>query len=149
MDLAQLRARLAAAPDAERLQPIGVREVVLGQGALDSLADVVHLVTKEATPKPKVRILCDATPKTVQGRDLEEAAVVALRPHVPVGVTVVPPGRDGRVHADEATVGGAADALSGADCLVSLGSGTVADIGKAITAGRHDLRHVIVQTAAS
>jgi glycerol-1-phosphate dehydrogenase [NAD(P)+] len=149
LDLARVRARLASAPDSARLGSIGVGEIVLRRGALESLGGVVERVTQESTAKPRVCILSDATPKTVHGKDLEQAAVVALGPHVPVGVIVVPAGSDGRVHADEATVRAAGDAVGGADCLVSLGSGTVADIGKAIAARLFDLPHVVVQTAAS
>jgi glycerol-1-phosphate dehydrogenase [NAD(P)+] len=52
------------------------------------------------------------------------------------------------VHADEATLERVESAASGAAVLVSIGSGTLVDIGKVIAA-RLDCGHVAVQSAAS
>ena len=54
----------------------------------------------------------------------------------------------GRVVADEATLARATAASEGAAVVLSVGSGTIADIGKAVSA-RLDLPNVVVQTAAS
>jgi len=53
---------------------------------------------------------------------------------------------DGDVHADEPTVAAAVAGCSGVDVVVTVGSGTLCDIGKVAAAGRP---HVVVQTAAS
>ena len=56
---------------------------------------------------------------------------------------------DHRVHADEATVGEAVEATGdAAGLLVTIGSGTMADIGKVVSL-RRGLPHIVVQTAAS
>ena len=60
-------------------------------------------------------------------------------------VTVGPD--DGQVHADEATVAAAAAAAAGAGCVVTVGSGTITDIGKAAAPAGVPL--VTVQTATS
>lgn len=52
----------------------------------------------------------------------------------------------GEVHADETTVRIAVDGCAGADVVVTVGSGTLCDIGK-VAAG--DRTHIVVQTAAS
>ncbi|MEP7024984.1 MAG: iron-containing alcohol dehydrogenase, partial [Actinomycetota bacterium] len=59
-------------------------------------------------------------------------------------VTVGPP--DGQVHADEATVDAARAAAAGAGWVISIGSGTVTDIGKAAAEGTP---LIAVQTATS
>jgi glycerol-1-phosphate dehydrogenase [NAD(P)+] len=54
---------------------------------------------------------------------------------------------DGQVHADEATVAAATAAAAGAGCVVTVGSGTITDIGKAAAPAAAPL--VTVQTATS
>ena len=53
------------------------------------------------------------------------------------------------VHADAPTLAAAVDAVRGAALLVTVGSGTIADIGKYTSAQLDGLPHVVVQTAAS
>jgi glycerol-1-phosphate dehydrogenase [NAD(P)+] len=56
---------------------------------------------------------------------------------------------DARPHADAATLDAAATGCEAAAVIVSIGSGTVADIGKAVSARLDGVPHVVVQTAAS
>ena len=167
LDVDQIRRELAGAPDAERLQPLGLGRVVTGPGALDELASLVAGLRR---PSGDVVVLAAATPMSAGGRDLRdvvEAALgassavdwVVLRPEGrtgawpptgPVGAAAGgPPGEtaDGLVHADEPTVAAAAAATAGAGCVITIGSGTVTDIGKAAAPGAAPL--VAVQTATS
>jgi glycerol-1-phosphate dehydrogenase [NAD(P)+] len=166
LDVDQIRRELAGAPDAERLQPLGLGRVVTGLGALDELASLVAGLRR---PSGDVVVLAAATPMSAGGRDLRdvvEAALgassavdwVVLRPEGrtgawppagPVGAAGGPPGEaaDGLVHADEPTVAAAAAATAGAGCVITIGSGTVTDIGKAAAPGAAPL--VAVQTATS
>jgi glycerol-1-phosphate dehydrogenase [NAD(P)+] len=80
---------------------------------------------------------------TVSGRDLR--AEVSWLLGDPKWITVGPP--DGHLHADEATVAAARAAVAGSGCVVSVGSGTLTDIGKAAAAPGVPL--VAVQTATS
>ena len=91
-------------------------------------------------------VLAAATPMTVAGRDLQaEATEVIGRGFGVEWVTVGPP--DGRVHADGPTVAAARQAVDGAGCVVTIGSGTITDIGKFAAAAGTPL--VVVQTATS
>ena len=54
-----------------------------------------------------------------------------------------------RVHADEATIARVVDGVRGAAGIVTVGSGTLADIGKAASAALMGLPHLVVQTATS
>ena len=136
IDLAALRTRLADA----RLRPVGLRRIVAGRDALDALPEVVD----ELAPDGTIGVLVDATLMRRRGTDVKAAVhdlLFRMRRDVR---TVVAGPADGQVHADEATVAAVHSALSSPAVLVTVGSGTLADIGK--TTG---LPHVIVQTAAS
>jgi glycerol-1-phosphate dehydrogenase [NAD(P)+] len=144
-DLDALRARLAAAPDAERLHPLGLRRVLLGPAALDELAPAV---TGLAGTGARVAVLADTT--VIRRGDTELKPDVLARLAGSVAPELVTVGdADGRPHADEATVERATSDCAGAAAVVSVGSGTVADIGKAVSAGLGGIPHVVVQTAAS
>jgi glycerol-1-phosphate dehydrogenase [NAD(P)+] len=56
---------------------------------------------------------------------------------------------EARVSVDAATLDAAADGCRGAGLLVSIGSGGVTDVGKAVSARTDGLAHVVVQTAGS
>jgi glycerol-1-phosphate dehydrogenase [NAD(P)+] len=94
----------------------------------------------------RVVVLAAATQIQVHGRHLRHVVEDALGPRFKVRWCVIGPA-DGRVHADEATVAAAAAAASDAACVVTAGSGTITDIGKA--AAPASARLVCVQTATS
>lgn len=143
LDIDGLRRELADAPDGGRLNPLGLGRVVSGPGALDALADVVAGLRR---PAGDVVVLAAATPMSVDGRDLRAVIEEALEDRFAVRWVVVGPA-GGEVHADEPTVGAAAAAAAGAGCVITVGSGTITDIGKAAASGGAPL--VAVQTATS
>ncbi len=132
LDLAQLAAELRA--------PIGLRAVVLGTDALDDLTGLVPA-------RASVAVLTDGVAKRRGERDLLPEVEQRL-PGLPV-TTVVLGGPSGRVHADEATLTDAAQRCAGVSWIVTVGSGTLADIGKAVSARLEGVAHVVVQTATS
>lgn len=146
IDLAALRERLAAAPDADRLRPLGLGRVVAGPDALLSLREVVaDLLDGDRGP---VVVLADATPMLRDRADLKATVRGLLEADREVRPVVVGP-EDGRAHADEETVAAARAAAEGASAIVTVASGTVADIGKTVADDLGGLPHLIVQTAAS
>jgi glycerol-1-phosphate dehydrogenase [NAD(P)+] len=148
-DLADVRELVARAAPEESLKTIGTREIVHGPGALGHLAAVVarlHVSSGSA-----VVVLSDDVAKLCGGRDVVDVAVESLSTQWDVRRVVLPSAdRDGEVRADEVTLDDAVREVGAvaAAGLVSVGSGTIADIGKSV-AGRLDLTHVVVQTAAS
>jgi glycerol-1-phosphate dehydrogenase [NAD(P)+] len=146
LDIGALRRELAGAPDGSRLNPLGLGRVVGGAGAVDGLAGVTAGL---ARPGGEVVVLAAATPMSAGGRDLRAMVEAALDASFTVRWVVVGPAAPagGLVHADEPTVAAAAAATAGADCVVTVGSGTVTDIGKAAAPGGTPL--VAVQTATS
>jgi glycerol-1-phosphate dehydrogenase [NAD(P)+] len=143
IDLDALRAEFAASPGAGRLQPLGLGRVIDGEGALDELARAVADFPRSGEG---VVVLAAATPMRVAGWDLRaEATEVLGRGFAVDWVTLGP--ADGQVHADEETVSAARKATAGAGCVVTIGSGTITDIGKVSTSIGTPL--VAVQTATS
>ena len=140
LDLAAVRSELAAAAGHGALQPLGLGQVTDGDGALAGLAAAVAGLAQAGGP---VTVLAAATPITVAGRDLRAEVTWLLGD--PEWVTVGPP--DGHLHADEATVEAARAAVAGSGCVVSVGSGTLTDIGKAAAPAGVPL--VALQTATS
>jgi glycerol-1-phosphate dehydrogenase [NAD(P)+] len=147
IDLAGLRSRLAAAPDADRLRPLGLGRVIAGPEALEALpAALDELLNGEESGT--IAVLADATPMRRGGEDLKAGVSERLAGEHEVRVVQVGPA-DGRAHADEATVAAAQSGAAGASAIVTVGSGTVADIGKVVSLELGGVPHVLVQTAAS
>ncbi|MBX3029774.1 MAG: iron-containing alcohol dehydrogenase [Chloroflexi bacterium] len=125
--LDDVRARLARSTHPERLRPIGMHAIVQGGDVLGHLPDLVRAYARPGS----VVVLTDASSMERHGRDLKADIVALLAPFGARVVTLGTPGAE--VHADLATVAHARRALAGAGCVVSVGSGTICDIGKAAT----------------
>ncbi len=140
--LAALRTALAGA-DGGALEPVDLAAVVIGPGALDRLGDVLA----DLGDRPgDVVVLAAATPMTVRGSALADAVGQRVTDRFTLKwVQLGPAG--GSVHADEQTVAAAMGAAAGARCVITVGSGTITDIGKAAAAAGTPL--VTVQTATS
>jgi glycerol-1-phosphate dehydrogenase [NAD(P)+] len=145
VELEALRQRLDAAPDAERLRPIGLDRIVAGPEALAALPALVEELLGPGNGP--VALLVDATPMRRGIDDLKSKVKAALCAEREVRIVRAGPA-DGHAHADEETVATAIADVAGSCGLVTVGSGTVADIGKTV-ADELDLPHAIVQTAAS
>jgi glycerol-1-phosphate dehydrogenase [NAD(P)+] len=145
-DLDALRAQLSDAHEATDLRPLGLGDVLLGAGALAQLTEVV---TELRRTGGDVVVLADTRPMEGPHGELKAGVVGALGgAGLPVRRVTIGDAH-AVTHADAVTIETAARATDGADVLVSVGSGTVADVGKALSARATALAHVIVQTAAS
>ncbi len=148
-DLSELRAMLSSAPDAASLHPIGLREVVRGEGAVAGLTGVLRRAG--VVDGSTVTVLSDATPKQYAGRDVVDAVLDVVGAHHGVSLELLAAGAPGGdVLADEDTVARAVSQVrrTAPSGLVSVGSGTLTDIAK-VVAGELSVTHVVVQTAAS
>ena len=144
-DLAALKLRLRSAPDAALLKPLGIEAVALGSNALDRLPELVATFTPSRGP---VAVLTDSVPKRRLSADLLSAIRERLEGSRDVRLAVLEGGAH-RVHADRETLDQARDLVTGAACVVTVGSGTLVDIGKAVSSSGGGMRHVAVQTATS
>lgn len=119
-----------------------MRTIVSAPGALDRLPAVVA----DLLPAGELGLLDDGIPKAIGTADLMTTLRAGLAGRPVRSITAVA-GRHGVV-LDEETVRSAVDGTRGVAGLVSVGSGTVSDLGKAVAA-ELDLPLVAVQTAAS
>jgi len=143
-DLDGLRRRIADAEGSAGLKPIGMRQVLIGRDALDSVADVVDGVRR---PGPVV-VLQDTTPMVRRGADLKAGVAARLERIGDVRVAVIgTPGHP--LHADAAALAAADAAIRDAGCVVAVGSGTITDIAKDASHRAGGLPFVVVQTAVS
>lgn len=146
-DLAGLRVQLAGAGEAAELRPLGLGGLLLGRGVLAGLANVVTELRRD--PASAVVVLADRRPMAARDGEVK-ALVAAILGGAGFPVRQVMVGDEqANAHVDAGTLAQAAAECSGAGVLVSVGSGTVADIGKALSARLGGVPHVVVQTAAS
>ncbi|HTU28675.1 MAG TPA: iron-containing alcohol dehydrogenase [Solirubrobacteraceae bacterium] len=146
-NLAALRSRLASSPGAERLTPVGLGGVVLGDGSLRRLPELARELRRDGSGETAV--LMDRRPMTGPGgAELKQLIAELLGGPGPVR-RVELGGRDADVHADPDTLEAAVAGARGAALLVTVGSGTVTDIGKYASHRLGALPHIVVQTAAS
>jgi glycerol-1-phosphate dehydrogenase [NAD(P)+] len=148
LDLDALRSAVARAgsqPDGTpgSLQPLQMSEVSIGPGVLDRLGDAVAALGGGAG---EVVVLAAATPITVSGSGLREVVESQIASRYALRWVALGPA-DGSVHANEATVTAAMQAVGSARCVIAIGSGTICDIGKAAAARGAPM--IAVQTATS
>lgn len=134
---------LLAAAGALTPATIDLETLVVGPGA-------VFRVTETATSLFRgghIAMLEDATPMLRGDIDLKELVAGLLAPVARLVRTVLGPD-DGRLHADADAVAAATEAASKAGLIVTVGSGTISDVGK--EASRlSGVPLICVQTAAS
>ncbi|MGC1420469.1 MAG: iron-containing alcohol dehydrogenase [Acidimicrobiales bacterium] len=147
--LDEVRELLHNAPDASSLCEIGLSMIVRGEGAARAVVETLEKMN--VVRGARVTVLSDAVAKRYGDSDVLDVVLnelgAAFRADV---VKVIASFPNSLVLADEATVAGAISdvARHAPQALVSVGSGTVVDIGK-VAARELSLVHVVVQTAAS
>ena len=118
---------------------VGLGTVAIGPDVLDSVRDIIAALPAHHT----IAVLTDEDDYTTGSGMFLKPAVTALLQTLGTVTPVVLPGH---VHADEPTVAAATAGCAGADVIVTIGSGTLCDIGK-VAAGTRP--HIVVQSAAS
>ena len=147
-DLDALRRRLAAAPDAAALQPLGLQTVVARRAAPWSACPRSSPALSPRADAGPVAVLSDQTPKRYRSADLLAIVTGALAARFAVRSVTRRSARPRRARRRSAPWPPPPARPRGAACLVAVGSGTVTDIGKAVAAA-HGLPYAVVQTADS
>jgi glycerol-1-phosphate dehydrogenase [NAD(P)+] len=143
-DLEDLRRALSASDPTARLHPIGLRMIEIGDEVLDRLPETVLKMTNGR----RITVLMDSTPMRRKDTDLKREALGLLAGNFDVTPVVLQTG-NAELHADESTIKEAQHAVANADCVVTIGSGTITDISKEATKGGGAPPLVVLQTAAS
>lgn len=119
--------------------PVEIKSVVIEPGARFKLPEILSSLNSVST----VAVLMDDRVYHLRnGEELKPSVLAGLHSKFTV-VTVI---LQGEVHADEITVEKAVTGAEQADAVVTIGSGTLCDIGKVVAGSRP---HIVVQTAAS
>jgi glycerol-1-phosphate dehydrogenase [NAD(P)+] len=130
------------ASDLERYQRhhgVGIEHIAIGADALHGVRESIQALPAHQT----IALLTD----TVEYLTASGARVKSELADVLGSLgTLQPVSLDGDVHADERTVSSVIEGCVGADVVVTVGSGTLCDIGKVAAGARP---HIVVQTAAS
>ena len=149
-DLDGLRSALAAMDPEARLSPLGIARIeISGTAHLEVAAAVKEaLATVGKTAPSAVVILTDTTPILRAGERLSTLVESQLDSEFGVRIACLDDGH-GKLHADETVLAMAAEAVKGSDVIVTIGSGTMTDVGKIAAERNGGLPHVAVQTAAS
>jgi glycerol-1-phosphate dehydrogenase [NAD(P)+] len=121
--------------------------IEIGGDALSLLHEVVSEFTRAGHEAPRIVLVMDATPMRRNDGDPKDEAERLLAQQFEVRRVVLGEGREAQLHADEEVLAEARTAVSGADCVVVVGSGTVTDVCKEATVDGPPL--VVVQSAAS
>lgn len=150
-NLEALRLALAARDPEGRLSPLGILRIEISETAHLHVADAVReaLAKSGSAASPaKVVILTDTTPIQRNGEVLSALVERQLMQGFAARIACLDDGHE-KLHADEAVLAMAADQAKGADAIVTIGSGTMTDVGKIAAERNGGLPHVAVQTAAS
>ncbi len=148
-DLAGLRRYLKAEDKESRLLPIEMLRVEISPDAHLKLATAVDEVLAAVGKTSKATIFVLADTSLIKRGDQWLGALVQSQLESHNQQTVVLDSGHATLHADEETLDAAAAIVKGADLIVTIGSGTMTDIGK-IAAMRNDgIPQIVMQTAAS
>ncbi len=143
-DLTGLREALNAADPQGRLAPIGMSRIEIGPEAINFLPEVVaDLIRGE-----RVVLLSDSTSKTRNGADLNDQVASLLGERFTVERVVIGAHHQ-EIHVDEEAIAEAESAVTGAGCIVVVGSGTITDICKIAAKRAGWIPLVVLQSAAS
>jgi glycerol-1-phosphate dehydrogenase [NAD(P)+] len=124
-----------------------MRRIEIAAAALGRLPEVVSEFTRGGREAQRIVLVTDATPMRRNDGDPKDEAERLLAQQFEVRRAVLGEGQGTQLHADERALAEARTAVSGADCVVVVGSGTVTDVCKEATVDGPPL--VVVQTAAS
>jgi len=149
-DLDRIRAVIAGSERPEALVGLGLRALEISSDASTSVSTRLTelLVSQGKTAAgASVVVIMDATPIFKGATDLKAAVVAQLSERYKVSTVVL--GDQDHLYADDQALEAATAAVTGADGVVSVGSGTISDIAKVATNRAGNLPYVMVQTAAS
>ena len=150
--VAQAKAILREHDSTNTLVSCDLRAVVIGPDVLgrvpDLLADLLATAGPSSPERPEVALVVDRTPIHRRGVDVKDELAKALSARYQVRRVVLYDGHP-ELHADETVIGRATSEIAGVQAVVTIGGGTITDIGKLASRDAGGLPLVTVQTAAS
>lgn len=149
-NLPGLRQALAALDRDSRLAPLEIRRIEISDTAHLHVASAVEDLFRASgtTAAAPIVILTDTTDIRRDGELLSSLVEQQLAGRYPARLTRLDDGH-GTLHADESVLHMATEAARGASLIITIGSGTMTDIGKVAATRNDGLPHIALQTAAS
>lgn len=149
-DLDGLRQFLKQEDPAARLASLDLLGMEISEAAHLRVLDAVQASLRRAgkSGRASIVMLTDKTAIQRQGKRLSHLVESQIKGSHDVRTVVLDDGH-ATLHADEKTLDAAAAAVVGADLIVTIGSGTMTDVGKVATSRSGGMPQVAVQTAAS
>lgn len=149
-DLDGLRLYLKAEDKDQRLLSLDMMGVTISSDAHLGVGAAVTqaLAAAGKTGRANVVVLVDKSAIKRDGQSLRHMVEAQLSADHAVRTEVLDDGHT-TLHAHEQTLDAATAAVKGADLVVTIGSGTMTDVGKVATNRNGDIPQVVVQTAAS
>ena len=149
-DLDGLRRYLKDEDPELRLHPLGMQALrISGDAHLQVAGAVQEALAHFGKSSPAaVVILTDNSAIMRRGERLSQLVAAQLKDHHVVQTVTLDDGHT-TLHADDPTLDKATIAVKGADLVVTIGSGTMTDVGKVATNRNNNIPLVVVQTAAS
>jgi glycerol-1-phosphate dehydrogenase [NAD(P)+] len=148
-DLDGLRRFLKAADIDARLLPLDMLRVEISNDAHLKLRDVANEVLSVVGKTGAASIILLTDTSAIMRGDQRLSSLVQSQLLSHVVKSVVLDGGHATLHADETTLDAAAEAVKGADLIITIGSGTMTDVGKMAATRNGGIPQIVVQTAAS
>jgi glycerol-1-phosphate dehydrogenase [NAD(P)+] len=149
-DLAGLRRYLTSNDPMGRLAPLDMLRVTISEDAHLHVGQAVEeaLAAAKKTTPAKIVVLTD-TSNILRGKDQLAAMVSAqIDPRHACSIVKLDDGHP-TLHADDKVLDQATAFAKDADLVITIGSGTMTDIGKVATHRNDNIPQIVVQTAAS
>ena len=131
----------------DRFEPCGISKIVIGEDVLGSVAQHVQSLVSQVKD-PKVLFVVDSVAILRNGQNSKEFVANSLASHFETQTISLDDGMS-ELHVSEEMIREVSEIVGNYDALVTLGGGTITDIGKMATAGLKNLPLVAIQSAAS
>ena len=148
-DLDGLRRFLRTEDTESRLLPLEMLRVEISHDAHLKLGEAVAEALAHAGTAQAATVVLLTDTSAIMRSDQRLSTLVQSQLNGYALKTVVLDGGHTTLHADEATLDAAESAVKGADLIITIGSGTMTDVGKMAATRNGGIPQIVVQTAAS